>query len=438
MPNFCDVLIHAGIIITQNETREILKNSSLAIKKNLIADIGPTEIISQKWASPNTLDYSGSLLMPGLVNAHTHAAMTFLRGLADDQPLLKWLKETVFPLEARLTPEIVRIGSMLGHAEMLAHGVTSCIDMYIHEDAVFEAALNTGIRCMGGEAIFGFPTAAYADWQSALAHTEELAELYADSPRIKIAINPHSVYTTTPEILAACRNTAVSTSLPIHIHIAETLEETNICQQQYNCRPVEWLRKNGFFDTQVLGAHVVDINDEEMNFLGQQDFIALHNPSSNMKLASGLSPVCDLLKAGIPVALGSDGPASNNGLNIFSEMKLASLLQKNHIHEPTALPAPIVLDMATLGGASAFGDKNLGSLEICKKADCIALDLKRPNLLPMHNPISQVVYAATGAECVMTMVDGQIVYQDGTFRTFSLDDLYSELDQLHKFVVENR
>lgn len=431
----CDTIIRAGVVVTQNESRDILHNASIAIGDGKILDIGGN--LEEKWRAPAILDYSSHILMPGLVNAHTHAAMTFLRGLGDDKPLLSWLQETVFPLEKRLTPEIVRLGSLLGYAEMLASGITACIDMYIFENAVFEAAATSGIRCMGGEAIFEFPSAAFENWRQALEATMELAKKYKNHDRIKIAVNPHSVYTTTAEILQACGMAAHSHDLPIHIHLAETKSETRLCHERWQCSPLAWLERNGIFEEKILAAHMVDISEEEIEFLAGKNIVPIHNPASNMKLGSGLAPVLEMLAAGLPVALGTDGSASNNSLNHFSEMKLAALLQKVRTGDPASLPAGKALDMATINGAIAFGDPLLGSLKPGQKADCIALSMRKPNMQPMHEPIAQLVYAANGSECEMTMVGGEVLYSNGRFTRFDIESLYAEARQLRQFARSN-
>ncbi len=430
---YCDTLIRAGVIVTQNKKREILNDASVAIDNGIIQAMGPSGELIKNWHPKKTLDFSDSLLMPGLVNAHTHAAMTFVRGYADDLPLLEWLETRIFPVEARLTPEIVRMGSLLGYAEMLSCGVTSCIDMYLFEGAVLEAADLAGIRCLGGEAVFAFSSPACKDYKEALKETASLAEKYSNSRRIRVAVNPHSVYTTNEKILAECRDLALEYNLPLHIHLAESPAESENSLKLYNKRPVAWCEQNALFDCRLLAAHLVDLTHEEINILSRNNVMAIHNPSSNMKLASGISPVSEMIEAGMTVGLGTDGPASNNNLNIFQEMKLAALLNKVASNSPTSLPAGTVLDMATINGARISGYTDLGSLEPGMRADCIALDLTLPNMLPLHNPISQLVYSANGGECQMTMVEGEVVYMNGKFSRFDYDDLLKEFKALKAF-----
>lgn len=435
MPH-CDTLIHAAVVVTQNESRDIMEQASLAIRQGKIEALGSTEQMKREWTAEKVLDLPNSLLMPGLINAHTHAAMTFLRGYADDLPLLEWLETRIFPQEARLTPEIVRLGSLLGYAEMLSCGVTACVDMYLYEEAVLEAAEIAGIRCLGGEAVFAFPSPASSDYREALEKTASLAEKYSTSTRIGIAVNPHSVYTTNAEILTACRDLALQYDLPLHIHLAESEAESINSLKMHQMRPVAWAEKNGLMDCRLLAAHLVDLIPEEISTLSKNSVMGIHNPSSNMKLASGISPVPDMLAAGIIVGLGTDGPASNNNLNIFQEMRLTALLHKVATQDPSALPASSVLDMATINGAKILGYPDLGILAPGMRADCIALDLNLPNMLPLHQPVSQLVYAASGHECLMTMIEGEIVYQNGKFSRFDFDSLRNEFALLREFTVK--
>lgn len=434
----CQMLLKASVIVTQNESREILHDAAIAVNMGKITAIGPAEAMERQWQASEILDYSSCLLMPGLINAHTHGAMTFLRGLADDLPLMDWLQHNVFPVERRLTPDIVRLGALLGHAEMLATGTTACIDMYIHEDAVLEAADQAGIRCMGGEAVFQFPSAACANHRDAIQRTADLAARYADHERLSVAVNPHAVYTTTDDILRDCRRLALELDLPIHIHLAETATETAQSLDLHGRRPLAQLAHCGLLDARLVCAHMVDINGEEIALLREANACAVHNPASNMKLASGTAPVSSMLATGLVVALGTDGPASNNQLNIFADMRLTALLHKLTTGDPAAVPAQAVLDMATLGGASALGRADLGRLQPGFQADIVAIRLSAPNMLPLHNPVSQLVYATSGHECCMTMVNGEILYRDNQFTRFSHTDLLEEMARLRQFAISQK
>lgn len=431
----CDTLFHAARILTRHAGRAFLDNAALAVRDGRIADLGPVAELETRWKPDRRVDLPDMLLMPGLVNAHTHAAMTFLRGLADDMPLMEWLQQRVFHVEQALTPHIVRVGSLLGFAEMLRTGTTACIDMYIFEHAVLEAAHMAGLRCLGGEAVFEFPSACCASARDALDATRALAETWRDDPLLRVAVTPHSVYTTSKEILEDCAGLAQELRLPLHLHLAETREETAVCLARHKRRPVAHADACGLLRPGAVLAHAVDVSPEEMELLADRGVRVVHNPSSNMKLASGAAPVPAMLRAGLTVALGTDGAASNNQLNMFTEMGRAALLHKLADGDPTVMAAREVLDMATLGGAAAFGDPLLGRLEPGAWADFIALDLACPNMRPMYNPVSHAVYAATGAEVRLTAVAGRILYRDGRFTGFDYADLCREADAVRDFVV---
>lgn len=424
----CDTIVHSHILLTQDENRSILRDHSLAIKDGLVCAIAPKTEIMAKYVPAREMETG--LALPGLINAHAHAAMTFVRGYGDDMPLMDWLTTRIFPIEARLEPRITRLASLLGHAEMLSHGITACMDMYIFEDAVFEAAELAGLRLVGGEAVFAFPSAACKDYHEALEATRRLHE--KRSSRLRAALNPHSVYTTDAEILTACRALALELDLPLHIHLSETTDECRLCEQKTGLRPVAYCQSLGLFDVPTTIAHGVHLNVDEIAILADKNVRVAHNPSSNMKLASGIAPVPAILAAGLDVGLGTDGPASNNQLNIFAEMRQASLLHK--ISDPTVLPAQTVLDMATIHGAACLHWPELGRLAQGGPADLVGIDMRVPNLLPMHNPVSQLVYAASGHECELTMVEGEVLFHKGKFGRFDIEDVIAETGELLDFV----
>lgn len=435
MPSPCDLVLHAACIVTQNPERATCENGTLAIKGGRVAAVGPRADIAPLWRGEREMDLGNMLVLPGLVNAHTHAAMTFLRGLADDLPLMEWLNGHVFPVERHLTPEIVEWSCLLGYAEMLRTGTTACMDMYLIEEAVFRAADKAGLRCCGGEAVFAFPSASCPTPDHALDLTRELARRWRDHSRITVAVNPHSVYTTTPEILTRCGALAEELNLPLHIHLAETSSETAQCLKQWGKRPLPYCRDLGLLTSRATLAHMVDLSEEEMDLLAESGAVAVHNPSSNMKLASGVAPVPVMLARNIPVGLGTDGAASNNRLNMFAEMGRAALLHKIFTSDPTALPAQSVLDMTTLGGAAALHQSGLGRLSPGCPADLTALDLAAPNMQPLYAPVSHLVYAATGMETVLTMVEGEILYHNGAFTRFDYPGLCDALRDVRAWVL---
>ena len=336
-------------------------------------------------------------------------------------------------MEQGQTPDLVRLGSLLGFAEMLRTGTTACVDMYIFEAAVLEAADRAGLRCLAGEGVFNFPSACCPDADAALACTREMAQRWAGHDRLHVAVMPHSVYTTTAAQLTACRELADELGLPLHIHLAETRQETALSLQQHGLRPVAHADRLGLLRPGIILAHVVDVDADEMALLARRGVSVVHNPSSNMKLASGVAPVPTMLDAGVRLALGSDGAASNNRLNMFTEMGRAALLHKA-AGDPETMPARTVLDMATRGGAAALGSDG-GVLAVGRPADCIALDLSAPNMQPLFNAASHAVYAATGMEVALTMVAGEVLYRDGRFSRFDYAALCAEVREMRRFVL---
>lgn len=438
MPKSCQLLIRAAHIVTQDPQRQHFENASIAIDNGIILEVGPHQHMLQTWQPSKVKDLGKVLIMPGLVNAHTHSAMTYLRGFADDMPLMEWLHNCIFPVEQHISEDIVYYGSLLGYAEMLRTGTIGCIDMYLIEKAFLRAADTAGIRCLGGQVIFAFPSPHCADYHAALEQAREHAALYRDHKRVNIAINPHSVYTTNRELLAACRDTAEELQLPLHIHLAESPSETAQCLEQWGTRPVPFCDDLGLLTQNTTLAHVVDVNGEDLDILARSGACVAHNVSSNMKLASGIAPVPAMLARHIPVALGSDGAASNNRLNIFTEMGRTALLHKVAHQDPTCLPAQSVLDMATLGGARAMHDTRLGQLVAGAPADMIALDLDAPNMQPLYEPVSHLVYAATGMEVRMTMIDGEIVYEDGVMTRFDYPALLQEIKKIAQWAQQHK
>lgn len=434
MPQVCDLLVQADTIITQDSSRTLLEQGGIAITGDTITAVGSWETISAAYQAETTIDLRHALVMPGLVNAHTHAAMTLLRGVADDLPLMEWLTKHIFPVEQHLNAEIVELGALLACAEMARLGTTSFCDMYLIEDATYKAVDKAGLRVLGGEGIFMFPSPAYPDTERGFAIIRELHETWKHHPRIRQAVMPHAVYTTTPDILSRCRDLAEEFDLPLHIHLAETAFETAQCIEMHGKRPVEHVHGLGLLGPRTTIAHGVDLTDDEIALLAKTKTIVAHNPESNMKLASGIANVPGMLHSNVRVSLGTDGAASNNALNMFTEMASCAMLHKVRTMDPTTVPAQTVLDMATLGGAATMGQPDIGSIEPGKKADIIALDLSAPNLQPLHNPVSHVVYAATGAEVCFTMVNGDIVYNDGSYRKIDYPTLMAEIRSVKRWV----
>ncbi|MDR2161612.1 MAG: amidohydrolase [Desulfovibrio sp.] len=433
----CDTLLTAYLLLTQDQDRAVLENGALSISQGRIQAIGPREDFAGVRAQ-HTLHLGNALILPGLINAHTHIPMTIFRGLADDLPLMTWLNRHIFPVERSLTEEMVTLGCLLGCAEMLRCGTTAFADMYLLEEAIMKTVEGCGMRVLAGEGIFSFPSPAYADTAAALDLVRAQAARWRGHARVRVAVAPHAVYTTTPELLIACRDLAGELELPLHIHLAETREETAGCLSAAGRRPVAYCHSLGLLGRRTTIAHGVDLEDEDLDILAENGVRVVHNPRSNMKLGSGVAPVPDLLNRGVTVGLGTDGAASNNSLNLFAEMSACALLHKAVHRDSTLLPAQTVLDMATLGSAQALHWEDLGVLAPGRPADLIALDLSSPGLQPLYSPFSHLVYAASGLEVRLAVVEGRILYQDGHFFSLDYPALLKETDKIRSWVLRAR
>jgi 5-methylthioadenosine/S-adenosylhomocysteine deaminase len=434
----CDTLIRAAVCLTQNQDREVLFDAGIALAGGRVLLVGPYGETAAQVTAAELLDLSRCLVMPGLINAHTHATMTLFRGLADDLPLMEWLTRHIFPVEKHLTAELVHLGALLACAEMVRTGTTCFCDMYLLEREVARAVVESGMRAVLGEGLFTFPSPAYQDTEQAFDLVEELQALTEGEPRLRNALMPHAVYTTTPEILERSFALAEKYDSVWMIHLAETAHETAECVKATGKRPLRYLQELGLLSPRTLLAHGVDLNDEEIGLLASTGTKVAHNPESNMKLASGIAPVPAMLRSGVTVGLGTDGAASNNNLNMFTEMASAALLHKVAAMDPTALTAQAVLDMATVHGASCMQWPEIGRLVPGAGADLTALSLDEPNMVPLHNPVSQAIYAASGGEVTLTMVQGKVLYREGRFTTIDYPGLLEEMKKVGEWVRKRR
>lgn len=435
----CDMLVTADIIVTQNPEREILKKAAIAISGTLIDAIGPAEELENNWLPKERRNLGHALIMPGLVNAHTHVPMTLLRGMADDLPLMEWLQNHIFPREAKLRPHMLEIGTWLGCAEMLRTGTTACADMYLNEAHVYRPLGDSGMKALVGEGISAFPSIGCLDPDCIFdVVREQAAEIKAfGNPRLRYAIAPHAVYTTNLDILERSAAVAEELGLPLHTHMSESPIEVKQSLELYGCRPVEVFNKAGALGPNTMVAHGVELEPDEISLLVEKGVSLLHCPQSNMKLASGISPVPQVLKSGLNVAMGTDGAASNNTLNMFSEMHIAALLHKANTLDPTCLPAQTVLDMGTINGGRAMGWPELGCLVPGGPADLCALDLGFPNLAPISNAVSHLIYAASGHEVFLTMVDGKVLYENGKFNNMDYPAILKEAQDICDWLTKN-
>jgi len=400
-----------SILITGPEILDAggIRRGSVLIEDNRIADVSNT---LSPGDADTVIDGTGKLLIPGLVNTHTHLSMTLFRGIADDLPLDRWLNDHIWPAEARLNGDYCYAGALLGCIEMIRSGTTSFNDMYFYMDHVARAVEEAGLRCVISHGMIDL-----GDTEKMMAELRESRRIIKEchgmaDDRIRVALGPHSPYTCSEELLKETAALADKNDLMIHIHVSETENEVSEVSRSHGMTPVEYLDEVGVLGPRTVAAHCVWLKDWEIDVLAERDVKVSHNPSSNMKLASGVSPVARLLQRGVNVSLGTDGAASNNNLDMFQEMKTASLLQKVNLEDPTALPAMDVFSMATLNGARALGI-DAGLIAPGKLADIVILNTRRPHLTPWRNPPSHTVYSASGADVDTVICDGRILLRDG-------------------------
>lgn len=432
----CDLILQAESILANTPEGGIFPQGAIAIKDGIIAGIGAIRDILASWNAPSIKNLGESLLMPGLINGHTHVPMTFLRGFADDLPLMEWLTKHIFPVEAHLTKEIVALGARWGMYEMMRTGTTAFVDSYLLEEQVLSTADSMGMRCAGGEVVFAFPSPAYPDRKGAEKLYIEQAERYKGHKRIQIAVMPHSVYTTDADLLRECMKWAENLDLMLHIHLSESAGEVAQSMSMHGCRPIDYANRLGLLHERSWLAHMVDMTDEEIQLTARSGAHIIHNPVSNLKLASGIAPLAAMTKAGISVGLGTDGACSNNTLDMFESLKTAAILAKAEAKDATAIPADQALRMATIESGRIFRTPGLGTLSVGAPADIIALDMTEPNLCPLFNPVSHAVYAASGKDCIMTMVDGKILYEQGTYSDGLFNDTRAAIQDIVSWVRE--
>jgi 5-methylthioadenosine/S-adenosylhomocysteine deaminase len=427
-----DWIWSARWVITEDAQRRVIENGAVAVTGGRIVGVGTRAEIDAKFQAKHRLDRGDAILAPGLINTHTHAAMSLFRGIADDKKLQDWLEKYIFPAEAKnVTPDFVRWGTRLGCLEMLLGGTTTFTDMYYYEDVVAEVAQEAGMRGVLGETIIQFPVADAKTPADALAFTEKYLTRFRSDPLIVAAVAPHAIYTNSDETLKAARALANKFNAPLLIHLAETKKELDDSLQQRHMTPVGALDALGVLTGRTVAAHCVWVNDADMAILKARGVGVAHCPSSNMKLGSGVAPVARMLELGLTVGLGPDGPAgSNNDLNMFEEMDLAAKLQKVMMLDPEVLPASTALEMATIHGARVLGmEKEIGSLEAGKRADMIVVRLDRPNAVPMYDAISQMVYALKGDDVRDVMVNGKPVVSDGRILTLNQTQILQKAEE---------
>ncbi len=425
-----DILITNGVVVTMDSKERVIDNGAVAITGDRIVDIGPSEKFSECRAG-KIIDAKNGIIMPGLINTHTHAAMTCFRGLADDLHLMTWLNDFIFPAESKLNYEKVKTGALLACAEMILSGTTCFADMYLFEDAVAEAARQAGIRAVVGEVLYDFPSPSYGTIEEGFAYTENLIKKWEGDPLITVAVEPHSPYLCAPDLLTRAGDLANEYEVPLIIHVAETQTEVNTILESYGKTPIAHLAEIGVLSPLLLACHCVALTDKDIDLLASFDVKVSHNPESNMKLASGIAPVPQLMEAGVCVGLGTDGCTSNNNIDMFQEMDTAAKIHKVNTLDPTVMDAKTVLKMATTDAAKALGlDEVTGSLVPGKKADVIVIDTNKPHLTPMYNLHSHLVYAAGGNDVDTSVINGQVVMENRRLLTLDIAKVMADVNQV--------
>ncbi len=430
-----DVILTGGSVAAMNGDFDLFTSGAVAVRDESIEAVGPADQIAAAYTADQVVDCSGCAVIPGLINAHTHVPMTLLRGVADDLRLDVWLMGYMMPVEQEFVrPDFCWLGTQLACAEMIRSGTTCFADMYYYEEAVADATAQAGLRAICAETVLKFPSPDARSYDESLEHARDFILRWKGHSLIMPAVGPHAPYTTTAELLQACAQMALEFDVPLHIHIAETAQEVEEHRAEYGMPMVPWVKKQNVFEAKVTAAHCVHLDDGEMHTLLHHGVGVAHNPTSNLKLASGFAPVVRMLELGLNVGIGTDGPASNNDLDMWEEMRLAALLAKGVTSDPTALPARQALAMATIGGARALHiGEFVGSLEPGKRADIAVVDLRSVHTTPKftRDPealYAQLVYAAKGSDVRDVMCQGRWLMRERKLLTLDEQVLVAEAD----------
>ena len=436
----CDLLIKGGTILTMNPEFEIIEDGQIAIQGNRIIRVGDNNDPGiHSLAASETIDASHSLILPGLINCHTHGAMSCFRGMADDLTLNEWLNKYIFPAEVKfVTKEMVYFGTLLSCIEMVRSGTTTFCDGYFFESEAAQAAKDVGMRGIMGEGVLDVPTPDVTNPNNNIQVGARFIEEWLGDDLITATLFCHSIYACSSNTLKKAKAITNHHNIPFLIHLSETQEEVRESLKQFGKRPVAYLAELGVLDERLIASHVIWVDDDEIDLLNRKKVKVVHNPESNMKLASGVAPVPAFLARGITVGLGTDGCASNNDLDLFREMGMAARLHKVMANDPTVLDARTALTLTTINGAKVLGRDDIGSLEQGKKADFIIIDLDKPHLVPLYNPYSHLVYAASGADVTTTIINGRVIMRDRKILTVDEQEVMREVKLIAKRVKEWR
>jgi 5-methylthioadenosine/S-adenosylhomocysteine deaminase len=431
-PRTVSLVITGGTVITENASHDVLSPGAVAVDGTDIVAVDRAGVIAQRFRAQETIDARDQIVMPGLVNTHTHAPMVMYRGLADDLALMDWLQKYIFPAEAKtVSPEMVRIGTRLAALEMIESGTTAYADMYYFEEEIAKATREAGLRGVLGQTVIRFPVADAKSAAEGLARAEAFIKAFRGDDLIVPAVAPHAIYTNEESTLVACATLARRYGVPVIIHLAETEDEIRTIREEHRATPVGYLETIGFWGPRTLAAHGVWVDDADIEILKRRGVAVSHNPESNMKLASGAAPLAKYLAAGVTIGLGTDGAASNNDLDMFEAMRQAAFLAKLVTKDPTAVPARTALDMATIGGARALGmEKLIGSVEPGKRADLIVVSMAASRQTPLYDPVSHLVYVTHGDDVRSTIVNGKVLMKERQLRTLDRASVIAAARQL--------
>jgi 5-methylthioadenosine/S-adenosylhomocysteine deaminase len=432
------LVVVGGTVITQNAAREIVSPGAVAIDGSDIVEVGTPGAIAAKYRAAETLEARDDVILPGLINTHTHAPMVMYRGLADDLALMDWLQKYIFPAEAKtVSPEMVRTGTKLAALEMIESGTTTFADMYYFEEEIAKTTIEAGLRAVLGQTIIQFPVADAKTPAEGLARAERFIREFKDNGLVVPAVAPHALYTNDRATLVASAEIGRRYAVPLLIHFAESEDEVRIAREQFKMTPAAYLESLGLWGPNTLAAHAIFVTDDDLAILKRRGVGLSHNPESNMKLASGAAPVVKYLAAGVALGLGTDGAASNNDLDMFEAMRQASLLAKHVAKDPTAVPARAALDLATLGGARALHMESLiGSLEPGKRADLITVSMRAARQTPMYDPVSHLVFVTRGDDVRTTIVNGKVLMKERQLRTLDRAAVIADANRLAARVRE--
>src|SRR5467141_1194660 len=435
-----DLTITGGTVVTMDGARAIYNDGAVVVKGDAIVAVGPRSELEARYAAAQTIDATGKLVLPGFINGHTHVPMTLFRGIHDDVTLNDWLYKYIFPAEKKnVNEEFVRWGTRLAAAEQIRGGVTTFADMYYFEDAVAEETKAAGMRGVLGETFIDFPAPDNKSEAEALSYTEKFLKKWQGDPLIHAAAAPHSIYTCSQKTLQDAAALARKYHAPILIHTAEMKKEWEDSQKQNGMSPVQYLDKIGVLGPDVVSAHCIFVDAADRKTLAQRQVGCVHNPSSNMMIASGVSPVPEMRAAGVAVGLGTDGAAgSNNDLNLMEEMDLAAKLAKITKSDPLALGGKAVVEMATIDGAKALHmQKEIGSLEVDKKADLILISLDEPNAVPMYDVYAQLAYALKASDVQTVVIAGGVVMRDRKLLTVNEEEAMAKAREYRKRIADS-